>query len=110
MTKAEASLHIEKEFSAAREAEKNGNEGMVRVCARRAAGIAIGFWLQSNPRKSWGVDAMSRLRALQLDDSIPQNVREAAARLTTKITENFTSPFPSHPLDDAHQIIQHCLE
>jgi len=109
MTREEAIQHIEKEFAAARVAEKNGNEGMVRVCARRAAGIAIGFWLESNPRKTWGVDAMSRLRALQLDDSIPQEVKESAKRLTTKITERFTSPFPTHPLDDAQQIIQYFL-
>ena len=109
MTKEQALAQIEKEFATARQAEKAGNDGMVRVCARRAAGVAIGFWLQTQLRAGWGIDAMSQLRSLQADDSFPPEVRDAAGRLTTKITEQFTSPFATNPVEDSKKITQHLL-
>jgi hypothetical protein len=82
---------------------------MVRVCARRAAGSAIAFWLEANPRPGWGMDAMSRLRNLQEDETIPMEVRNAAIRLTARVTEQFTSPFTSDPIHDCTIIVDHFL-
>jgi hypothetical protein len=110
MTRDEAKAQIEKEFMSASHARKAGNEGMVRVCARRAAGIAISFWLEQNQRQGWGMDAMSRLRNLQHDDSMPQHIHDAAMRLTTKITRQFTAPFSTDPIDDSYAIINHLLQ
>jgi hypothetical protein len=107
MTKEQAQQQIEKEFATARHAQTIGNDGMVRVCARRAAGISVSFWLQSNPRNNWGVDAMNQLRSLALDETIRQDVRDAAKRLTTKITEQFTSPFMVDPIADATIVIDY---
>ena len=109
MNKDQVIQNIEKEFAQGEQARKKGNEGMVRVCARRAAGHAITFWLESHPHQGWGVDAMNRLRNLQLEDSIPQLVREAALRLTTKITEQFTPAFPTDPVEDSKIIIDYLL-
>jgi hypothetical protein len=86
-----------------------GNDGMVRVCARRAAGIAVSFWLQSHLQAGRGTDAMTGLRRLHADTSMPQHVREAAFRLTVKVTDRFTSPFPANPLDDCRTIIAHLM-
>ena len=110
MTKDQALAQIEKEFATANHAQSIGNDGMVRVCTRRAAGVAIKFWLQTHLRQGWGVDAMSQLRSFALDDSMPQVVRDAAQQLTTKITEQFTSPFTTNPIDDANIIINHLME
>ncbi len=52
---------------------------------------------------------MNQLRNLQLDDSIPRLVRDAAIRLTTKITERFTSAFPTDPVQDSKIIIDYLL-
>jgi uncharacterized protein (UPF0147 family) len=110
MTK-EATLElIEKEFSQAAQAEVEGNDGMVRVCARRAAGVAIRFWLQQHPRKFWGIDAMNQLRNVHLDQSVPQGVRSAARRLTARIPAEFESPQKSDPVEDSRVIITHFLE
>ncbi len=109
MTKDQALSQIEKEFATAEHAKITGNDGMARVCARRAVGIATTFWLQTNPRQGWGVDAMSQLRFLALDDAMPQEVRDAAKRLTTKITEQFTSPFSTNPINDSKIIISHLM-
>lgn len=100
---------IRKELDTAESAARAGNHGMARVCARRAAGAAIAFWLQSNSRSGWGIDTMNRLRSLQQDDSTPLAVQEAASRLTSKVTPQFTSPHSSNPVDDSRIIIDHIL-
>jgi HEPN domain-containing protein len=110
MTKAEAVERIEKEFMSASHSRKTSNEGMVRVCARRAAGIAISFWLEQNPRQGWGPDVMGLLRNLQHDESMPPHIHDAAMRLTTKITRQFTAPFSTDPIDDSKAIINHLLQ
>ena len=109
MKKEEVVDAIEKEFKIAAEAQTAGNDGMMRVCARRAAGTAIGYWLATHREKHWGADAMNRLKNLQLDGSVPPQVQEAARRLTTKITEQFRSPFPTDPISDSRIIIDFFL-
>lgn len=101
---------IEREFATARHAQKSGNDGMVRVCARRAAGRAISLWLRSNPRQGWGVDAMNQLRNLYRDQTMPQAVRDAALRLTTKRSETGGDTVTINPLGDAEIIIHHLLQ
>ncbi|MDL1891630.1 hypothetical protein FBQ87_01885 [Sphingobacteriales bacterium CHB3] len=110
MTKELALAEIEQELIAARQAGERSNEGMVRVCARRAAGLAIGLWLETQQGSNKPVDAMSRLKLVQSDDAFPQPIREAARRLTTKVTPEFISPFSTHPVDDATIIINYFLE
>jgi|WetSurMetagenome_2_1015567.scaffolds.fasta_scaffold405118_1 hypothetical protein len=104
---------IEKEFSTARKALSEGNAGKVRVCARRAAGQAIAWFLSKNPKAGWGADAMSQLSGLKLDACFPEEVREAAARLTMKMTDQFTYPSSTDPIRDSTTIvdyIKHVME
>ena len=100
---------ISKEFDTAHNAMRAGNQGMVRVCARRAAGAAIARWLQSHPRNGWGIDAMSRLRALRDENTMPSDVRDAAARLGTKVTPRFASSQSIDPIGDARAVITRLL-
>lgn len=97
---------IEKEFSAARSALAVGNDGKARVCARRAAGQALSWYMTAIPR-SWGTDAMRQLLGAKDEPSFPAEVREAAARLSTRISEKFTYAFATNPLDDASLIVRH---
>ena len=97
---------IEKELSTARDALKVGNDGKARVCARRATGQAITWYLTKFPEKKWGSDAVTQLRFLTNDTSFSQEVRDAAIRLTTKISERFTYPFSTNPIEDAQLIIR----
>ena len=109
MNREEVVEAIEKEFKIAAGARNAGNDGKVRVCARRAAGKAIGYWLTAHPEKRWGADVMNHLRNAQLDASIPPPVQEAAQRLTTRITEQFRSPFSTDPMADSRVIINYFL-
>lgn len=92
---------IESELQQAREAQLTGNPGLARVCARRAAGIAIRKWLGQ------AGDAMKQLGRLQADQRMPENVREAARRLSTKVQLDHTLPFESDPIEDARVIIEY---
>jgi len=98
---------IEKEFTTSREALKVGNEGKARVCARRAVGQAITWFLMKYPRNGWSPDAMNQLKHLRDDSFFPEEVRGAATRLTTKISERFTYPFTTDPIEDAQLIIKY---
>ena len=97
---------IEKEFAIAKHAESISNDGMVRVCARRACGIAITFFLQHFPEKNFASDAMNQLKQLQRDETFSEASRNAAQRLTTKVNEKFSVPFSNNPIDDAKIIIE----
>jgi hypothetical protein len=101
---------IERELARGRRALADGNEGMARVCARRAAGIAIGHCLDESRRSGWAADAVHRLRSVEGDGTFPESVRQAARRLTARVREDFTSPFQENPLDDAHIIVTHCMQ
>ena len=96
---------IEHELATARIALTAGNDGKTRVCARRAAGQAITWFCSKYPRPDWRTDAMSQLRHLQEDESFPPNVRDAAVRLTTRISESFTYPSSTDPIADARIIV-----
>ena len=96
---------IEYEFTTAGIARTAGNDGRARVCARRAAGLAITWFCSKFPRSAWRTDAMSQLRHLKDDESFSSNVRDAATRLTTGITERFTYPFSTDPIEDARIIV-----
>lgn len=92
---------IEAELALARAARAGGNEGKARVCARRAAGLAI------KECYGWPGDALKRLKRLQVEPGVPAAVREAAQRLTTKVDQNHKVPFDNDPIEDALLIIAH---
>ncbi len=98
---------IEKELAKAEAALRDGNDGMVRVCARRAVGLAAEAWLERFPRKGWRGDALHQLRQIQQDLSFPSDIRQAAERLITRVTERNTAPFSTDPIADARTIITH---
>ncbi len=104
----EVRLSIAKELATGTAALRAGNEGMARVCARRAAGAAVLFWVRQNPR-DWRSDIMGALTAVSVDHSFPSPVRDACRRLTARITVNFESPFQTNPLEDSSIVINHFL-
>jgi hypothetical protein len=97
---------IDAELEYARKVRAEGNEGMARVCARRAAGWAIGVY----QKEHLGIEnihhsAYYLLNWFQLQEHIKPEDREAAIRLTTQITESHELPHPEDPILDAQQII-----
>jgi hypothetical protein len=98
---------IARELARARQALAEGNAGMARVCARRAAGEAIAALERARPGCSYGMNAMVRLDGLAGDAAVPVPVREAATRLRAKRGEEGERPESDNPLADAELIIAH---
>lgn len=100
---------IQRELTTAQEAASEGNEGKSRVCARRAAGFAISLFITTHARPGWGTDALGQLQHLKDDATLPEDIRKAATRLTTRITDRFQYPFSTDPIADARLIVDHLL-
>ena len=109
MVKEIAIMNIDAELNRAKQAVEEGNIGMARVCARRACGSAIAFWLQNNPRDSYGESAVNQLRSIQSDATVPKEVKDAAERLTTHVADQTTSPLSDDPITDAEIITRYFL-
>lgn len=101
------SEQIEHELAKAAGGLREGNDGLARVCARRAVALGAQAWVQRGPRKSWQTDSMSQLRQIQQEASFPLHVRQAAERLLTKVTQREQAPFSTDPIADAKRILAH---
>jgi len=102
-------MNVDVELKRAKKAVEEGNIGMARVCARRACGNAISFWLQNNPHDSYGESAMNQLKSIQSDDTIPKEVKDAAERLTTHVANQSDSTFTSDSIADAEILTNYFL-
>ena len=98
---------IEQELAKASEGLKNGNDGLARVCARRAVALASQHWAEQRNLPAWQGDAIHQLRQIQGETTFTSSVREAAKRLLTKVTEQEQSPMTTDPITDAHIILDH---
>ncbi len=96
---------ITAELNSARAALRVSNAGKARVCARRAAGIAIGLRFGTLVQAG---DALRRLEYLAGEPSVPDEVREAARRLVARVMERPAAPFSTDPVNDAILIIRFC--
>ena len=100
---------IEDELHAAQEARDAGNEGKARVCARRAAGAALSWYFEVTENRSWGGDALTLLKQAAANKNLPAEVRDAAIRLTTQISDRSLKPFSEEPVADARIIVTYIL-
>jgi hypothetical protein len=100
-------VHLELEH--AREARLAGNEGLARVCARRAAGLAARDFLihQRVPLRS--LSAMDALHALAGFPGLDPELVTAAFHLTVRVTDKFTLPVEADLIVDAHLLCEKLL-
>jgi hypothetical protein len=102
-------VDVRAELEAAVRAREDGNEGMARVCARRAAGWAIGLVHGQFAEGEQPPNAYHLLQWFSSKEDAPEALRQAAKRLTTRITPAHTLPHPDDPLEDAQAIVQAML-
>ncbi len=98
---------IERELGKAAEGLQNGNDGLARVCARRAVAVAMHLWSTQQDRSGSQGDAMHQLRLIQEHPTFPLPIREAPQRLLTKVTEQQRLPMTTDPITDARVILDH---
>jgi hypothetical protein len=101
------SEQIEQELARAVKGLQDGNDGLARVCARRAVALASQHWAEQRNLPTWKGDAMHHLRQIQEETTFPVSVRAAAQRLLTKVTEQTQLPMTIDPITDARIILDH---
>ncbi len=95
---------IEIELAAAKSARENGLEGQARVCARRAAGIAVRLYFRRHNLPSEG-SAYELLQALQSLTDAPGPARHAAEMLTQRVGYDHHLPVEADLLKEARRLI-----
>ena len=88
----DARSEIDSELQKAELARARGNEGQARVCARRAAGIAIREYLTQKRIRPPSVSAMDLLELLRDDPLLSPDLKLIADHLTLRVTEEFKLP------------------
>src|SRR5574342_1415049 len=83
---------IKAEFEKASQARTRGNEGQARVCARRAAGIAVREYLARRGRRLPALGAYDLLNLLKEDPGLPPDLAVLVDHLTLRVTEEFKLP------------------
>lgn len=94
----------ELEFERAADARARGNEGQARVCARRAAGIAIREYYARRGHLIRTPSAYDLLQLLTEEPDVALELKQAAAYLTLRVTEEFKLPIDVDLLDEARKL------
>lgn len=79
--------------------------GKSRVCARKAAGLALRYWFQD---KGLITEAISPFKAIELfynSIDIPPDIHQAASLLLQKVDANYHFPDNIKLIDEAQKII-----
>ena len=100
---------IEAEFEKAEQARGRGNEGQARVCARRAAGIAIREYLTRRGIRPPSVSAYDLLNLLKDDPHLAPDLKRIVDHLTLRVTEEFKLPVEADLVAEARRFCQELL-
>jgi len=95
---------LEAEFEHAQAARLQGNEGQARVWARRAAGIAIREYYRRRGQTVRTPSAYDLLRLLTEEAHLSPDLKQAAAYLTLRVTEEFKLPVDVDLLEEARKL------
>ena len=80
---------------------------MARVCARRAAGIAIGAYLDWKDMPDPNQNAYDRLRYLTSMQDVPSEIKEVAAHFLLRITPEKKLPIEADLINEARWLFEH---
>ena len=101
---------LQKEFDLAEQARARSNEGQARVCARRAAGIAIREYLARKGIRPSSTSAIDLLNLLKDDPLLSANLKLLADHLTLRVTEEFKLPVDADLVAEARTLCNELLK
>lgn len=103
---------INSEFEKAEQARARGNEGQARVCARRAAGIAVREYLTRQGIRPPSVSAYDLLNLLKDDPRLASrpDLQQIADHLTLRVTEEFKLPINADLIKEARTFCEELLK
>lgn len=100
---------IESELERARQARARGNEGLARVCARRAAGRAVREYLDRQGIHPSTQSAYDLLNQIKTDPQLAPHLRLIADHLTLRVNEEFQLPVNADLIAEAAQFSRELL-
>lgn len=98
------------EFDRAEQARGRGNEGQARVCARRAAGIAIREYLTRQAIRPPSSSAYDLLNLIKDDPHLSSDLKRIANHLTLRVTEEFKLPVDADLIAEARTFCDDLLK
>ena len=101
---------IQAEFNRAEQARAKGNEGQARVCARRAAGIAIREYLTRKGVTPSSASAVDLLNLLKADPLLSPDLKLIVDHLTLRVTEEFKLPVDADLIAEARRLCNQLLK
>src|SRR5512140_805128 len=85
---------IDAELQNAEAARARGAEGQARVCSRRAAGIAIRAYLESQNQPRPGMNAYDLIQYLRDLPGTSPEIQKVTEHLSARVNEQFNLPEP----------------
>ena len=101
---------MQMEFDRATRARERGNEGQARVCARRAAGIAIREYLTRQGIRHPSASAYDLLNLIKDDPHLSSDLKQIAEHLTLRVTEEFKLPIDADLIAEARRFCEDLLK
>jgi HEPN domain-containing protein len=101
---------LNNEFQRAEQARAKNNEGQARVCARRAAGIAIREYLTRNGTPPRTASAYDLLNLIKDDPLLSPDMKLIAEHLTLRVTEEFKLPVDADLVAEARTLCDELLK
>jgi len=103
-------IQFSQEINKAVSARSLGNEGMARVCSRRAAGIVIGEYFRQRGITEIDPSVYNRLRRLRELPGLDQEVRAVVEHFLLRITPDKLLPIEADLIAEAHWLAKKLLE
>jgi HEPN domain-containing protein len=103
-------VEMQIEFDRAAQARERGNEGQARVCARRAAGIAIREYLTRQGIRPPSSSAYDLLNLIKEDPHLSSDLKQIAEHLTLRVTEEFKLPVDADLVAEARTFCEELLK
>jgi hypothetical protein len=100
---------LQLEFERAEQARAKGNEGQARVCARRAAGLAIREYLARRGTHPPGASTYDLLNLIKEDPRLSPAIKLIADHLTVRVTDEFKLPVNADLVAEARQLCDELL-
>jgi len=106
----EYQANIQTELDKAKQARAKGNEGQARVCARRAAGIAVREYFSQQGKSFRTSSAYDLLHELAYEAGISSELRQSAEYLTLRVNEEFKLPVDVDLIEEARKLCEALLK
>ena|SRR4030042_808715 len=102
-------IEYENEIEHAISARMDGNEGMARVCARRAASIIIGEYLIRRGYTNLSNSVFERMSIFLSLPDVDGHYRDIANHFLLKVNTNHKLPIDADLINDAQWLVNNLL-